>query len=109
MMNKKVRYILIDQRTDVGMVRELLRGRVFYLAILNYRWVEECLRKLRKVEIGGYNLERDYITTEESRMEVSTLTITCSFSSAWVRAWSSVSKSVAVRRTTCFKFGLENW
>ena len=53
----------------MGMVRELLRGRVFYLAILNYRWVEECLRKLTKVGIGGYNLERDYITTEESRME----------------------------------------
>lgn len=70
MSNKKVRYILIDQKTDVGMVRELLRGKLFYVAILNYKWVEECLRKLTKVEIGGYNLEKDYITTEESRMKI---------------------------------------
>lgn len=67
MANKNVKYILIDERSDVGVVREVLRGRVLYVAIINYRWVEECLRKLAKVELAPYNLERNYKTTEGSR------------------------------------------
>jgi hypothetical protein len=65
-----VRYILIDERSDVGVVREVLRGRVFYVAILNYKWVEECLRRLARVELAAYNLERNYKATESSRAEV---------------------------------------
>ncbi len=67
--NRNARYVLIDERTDVGLIREAMQGRVLYVAILNYRWVEDCLRKLAKVEIASYNLERNYSATEESRAE----------------------------------------
>ena len=67
MVNKSAKYVLIDERTDVGLIREAMRGRVLYVAIINYKWVDDCLRRLAKVEIASYNLERNYIATQESR------------------------------------------
>ena len=37
------------------------------------------------------------------------LTITESFSSVWVRAWSKVSRSVAVTKAELLRLGRENW
>lgn len=67
MANKNAKYVLIGERTDVGLIREAMRGRVLYVAIINYKWVDDCLRRLANVEIAPYNLERNYTATEESR------------------------------------------
>ncbi len=56
-VNKKVNYILIDFRSDIGFIRGALRGKMLYSSILDYRWVDECLRKFTRVDIFKFNLE----------------------------------------------------
>ena len=57
---KSAKYILVDERVDVGTVQEALQGKMFYAAIISYKWVEDCIRKFVKLGLAPYNLERNY-------------------------------------------------
>jgi hypothetical protein len=62
--DKTVNYVLADRKTDVGYVRETLRGKVFYVAIIDYKWVKDSLRLFKKVDIAQYNMETGYNSKE---------------------------------------------
>jgi hypothetical protein len=62
--NQQVRYILVGANSDIGYVREALKGKLFYVAIMDYKWVEDCLRFFRRVDPAMYNLENGYIKLE---------------------------------------------
>ena len=42
-------YVLVDEHSDIAYIRQTLRDRFIYTAILNYKRVEESLRKFRKL------------------------------------------------------------
>jgi hypothetical protein len=46
----------VDEKSDIGFVRETLRGKVLYLSIIDYRWIEDSLRKFARMDISKYNL-----------------------------------------------------
>jgi len=37
---------------------------MFYVAIIDYKWVEDCLRHFKKIDPAMYNLENGYIKME---------------------------------------------
>jgi hypothetical protein len=59
-VNKNANYILVDEKSNIGFIRETLRGKILYLSIIDYRWVEDSLRKFSKQDIVRYNLENRY-------------------------------------------------
>lgn len=64
-LNKKVRYVLVGASSDIGFIRKALKGKLFYVAILNYKWVEDCLRLFKMVDPAMYNLENCYVRNED--------------------------------------------
>ncbi len=55
-MNKSCQYILVDERSDIGWIRGKLKGKLVYLSIIDYKWVECSLKKLSKLSIAPFNL-----------------------------------------------------
>lgn len=64
---RSAKYILVDERADVGMVQEALRGKMIYSAIISYKWVEDCIRKFVRLGLAPYNLESDYQASEDRK------------------------------------------
>lgn len=70
MQNKQVNYVLVDHRSEISYIRSTLRGKVIYLSIVDYRWVEDSLRKFARLDISEYNLEKEYCKKEEERPKI---------------------------------------
>ena len=91
------------------------KHRIRSKAKMNLTWQVGLLGHipLSRVTTSAQTFDADTGTSDELassiRMAVSTLMMTCSWSSTLERAWSRVSRSVAVNNDELFMFGRANW